>query len=205
MSNDEHEQPVDPAPPPAPATPGPAVAAEPGEPPQPGSGAPRLRGVITSRAAGWVVATALAGAVVALSVTWGGARPGEVALRVPPGAAGIARLGPGQALVGRGLPFRLGVRAPASEFLVPFGLVVTGTVGSVSSSTFTINTPGGRTVTVDEQSSTVYRNAGRPASATVVTRGTRVAVLGSASGSKISATEVAVLPPNGNLIIGLPG
>jgi hypothetical protein len=48
-------------------------------------------------------------------------------------------------------------------------------------------------VTVDEQSSTVYRKAGNPVSASAVTSGSRVAVLGTQNGSKISAIVVAVL------------
>jgi hypothetical protein len=74
----------------------------------------------------------------------------------------------------------------------PFGPVVVGTVGSVSSSSFTVTGPG-QPVTVDEQSSTVYRKAGNPASASAVTSGARVAVLGTQNGSKISAIVVAVL------------
>jgi hypothetical protein len=105
----------------------------------------------------------------------------------------------------RVVPLLPGAGQPGGEFLVPFGLVVTGTVGSVSSSSFTISTPGGKALTIDEQSATVYRSAGRPAASSIVKHGARVAVLGSASGSKISATEVVVLPASGSPIVVLPG
>jgi hypothetical protein len=217
MSNDEGERPADqptePVPPTAPV-PEPAPApADPGVPPPPRPGrGPRIRSVITSRVAGWVVATALAGAVVALSVTWAGTRHGEIGLPFRPGAERITLVGPGQELLGpRGplarhvAPLMPGVRGQGGEFVVPFGLVVTGTVGSVASSSFTISTPGGKTLTIDEQSATVYRSAGRPAASSIVKNGARVAVLGSASGSKISATEVVVLPASGSPIVVLPG
>jgi hypothetical protein len=190
-----------------------------------------VRKAITSRAAGWVVAAALAGAVIALSIVES-TTPSAVAVQVPfravrsvvvgpggplgplprqapvrvvgppvqvsPGAARIA-VGPGGGVVyvGPGMPpgaVRIGPARFGGQFTTAFGDVVAGTVGSVSSSGFTVTVGGGQTVTVGEQSSTVYRKAGNPASASAVTKGARVAVLGSRSGSKITAIAVAVLP-----------
>ena len=78
----------------------------------------------------------------------------------------------------------------------PFGQVVAGTVGSVSGSTFTVTgPPGGQTFTVHEQSSTSYRKSGSPATASAVTKGAHVAVLGTLTGgTTMTATVVAVLP-----------
>lgn len=81
----------------------------------------------------------------------------------------------------------------AGQLMSPFGQVVAGTVGSVSGSTFTVTGSGGQPVTVREQPSTVYRQTGNPASASAVTRGARVAVLGTLSGTTMTATAVAVL------------
>jgi hypothetical protein len=115
--------------------------------------------------------------------------PGQVQ-KIGPGGAQVVV--PGGAVSWRFI--RLG--APPGPFAgklpSPFGPVVFGTVGSVSSSSFTL-TGSGQPVTVDEQSSTVYRKAGNTVSASAVTRGARVAVLGSPNGSAISAIAVAVL------------
>jgi hypothetical protein len=221
-------------------------------PTMPAAGQPgRSRGqavgkALTSRAAGWVVAAVLLGAVVALSVvqatapapsvvavlgplhTMGsvmfgpGEPPGQVQRRivgpVPTGPGWMAVTGPGGAswvavppgqirmsirpggkIVSEVVPFGipagkvLGPGKFTGQFMSPFGQVVAGVVGSVSSSSFTV-TVGVKTVTVAEQSSTVYRKAGNLATASAVTRGARVAVLGSQAGSKITAIVVAVLP-----------
>jgi hypothetical protein len=253
------------------AGPEPAEGTSPGAAPAPGATSPvtapvagqqhrrgeNVRRALTSRAAGWVVAAVLAGAVVALSIVEATA-PSPVAVQVPFGAAGRVFIGPGgpgsvhmrvvgppgpgwQVVGPPGGPGWEVVGPPASwvvpagppgqfragavpvggmmvsvgpggktvslitpfgfppgkfvgRFMSPFGQVVAGTVGSVSSSGFTITGGGGQTVTVTEQSSTVYRKAGSPATASAVTRGVRVAVLGSQSGSKITAIVVAVLP-----------
>jgi len=183
--------------------------------------------VLASRAAGWVAAAALAGAIVAVSVT-GLTTPSvtelitpsaaRIAVRAPLGAAGQVRVGPGEGRIrvigpwGPALvvPGQWNVRVVPSGpfggvFAAPFGRVVAGTVSSVSSSGFTITTGPGQKVTVVEQSSTTYRKAGSPASASAVTRGVIVAVLGSLSGSKFTATAVAVLPAGAGSFPGAPG
>jgi hypothetical protein len=115
------------------------------------------------------------------------------------GPGQVQKVGPGgaQVVVPSGLAWRVvrpgGPPGPfAGRLSSPFGPVVFGTVGTVSSSSFTITGPG-QPVTVDEQSSTVYRKVGNTVSASAVTSGARVAVLGTQNGSKISAIAVAVL------------
>jgi len=69
-----------------------------------------------------------------------------------------------------------------------------GTVGSVSTSGFTITTTAGQKVTVDEASSTTYQNWTNPASASAVTTGEPVLVLGTVNNTTITATQVTVQP-----------
>jgi hypothetical protein len=71
---------------------------------------------------------------------------------------------------------------------------VVGTVGSVSTSSFTVSTSGGQQVTVRKASSTTYRKGTTSTSAGAVTRGKPVLVLGTANGSTITATQVVVQP-----------
>jgi hypothetical protein len=69
-----------------------------------------------------------------------------------------------------------------------------GTVGSVSTSGFTMTTSAGQKVTIKEVSSTTYDNGMRPASASAITTGERVLVLGTTSSTAITATQVTVEP-----------
>ena len=69
-----------------------------------------------------------------------------------------------------------------------------GTVGSMSTASFTITTAAGQKVTVDETSSTTYQNGTRPASASAITTGEPVLVLGTVSNTTITATQVTVQP-----------
>jgi len=77
-------------------------------------------------------------------------------------------------------------------------LAVFGTVASVASGSFTVTSTGsGKTYTVDERSSTTYRNGDSTASASDVATGDRVAVAGSTSGTTVTATTVTILPAGG--------
>jgi hypothetical protein len=69
-----------------------------------------------------------------------------------------------------------------------------GTVGSVSASGFTITTSAGQKVTVKEASSTTYQNGTSPASASAITTGEPVLVLGTVNSTTITATQVTVQP-----------
>ena len=72
-----------------------------------------------------------------------------------------------------------------------------GTVGNVSTSSFTLTTSGGQKVTVDEASSTTYQNGTSSISASAITNGESVLVLGTVNttnGTTIAATQVIVQP-----------
>jgi hypothetical protein len=67
-----------------------------------------------------------------------------------------------------------------------------GTVDSVSKSSFTLTTSAGQKVTVNEASSTKYVKGTSSISASAITKGTRVLVLGTVSSTIIKATQVIV-------------
>ena len=71
-----------------------------------------------------------------------------------------------------------------------------GTVSSVSASGFTLSTSADQKVTVKEASSTTYEQGTSPASASAVTSGAPVLVLGTTDSTTITATQVIVQPPS---------
>jgi hypothetical protein len=72
-----------------------------------------------------------------------------------------------------------------------------GTVSSVSASGFTLSTSAGQNVTVNGAPSTTYQKGASSASASAVTSGEPVLVLGTTSGTTITATQVVVQPAGG--------
>jgi hypothetical protein len=70
-------------------------------------------------------------------------------------------------------------------------------VGSVSKSSFTLTTSAGQKVTIDEASSTKYQKGTSSTSASAITKGERVLVLGTTSGTNIKATQVIVQTTGG--------
>jgi hypothetical protein len=157
----------------------------PGEhpPPDPAPDAGPRRTVwpwLSHRRTGWIVAAALAVAVIGLSVAIAVARPSS-ATATPPLAG---RPAGGSAAGGGGSNARSGPAAGGSA----------GTVSSVSTPTFVLTTAAGQAVTVDETSGTTYQNGTGPASASAVTTGTDVLVLGTVDGTTITATRVLVEP-----------
>jgi hypothetical protein len=72
-----------------------------------------------------------------------------------------------------------------------------GTVISVSTSSFTLSTAAGQKVTVDEASSTTYQKGANSTSASAITTGEGVLVLGTTSGTTITATQVILQPTGG--------
>ena len=70
----------------------------------------------------------------------------------------------------------------------------TGTVDSLSTSGFTVLTSAGQRVTVDETSSTTYQKSTGSISASAITTGENVLVLGITGGTTITATQVIVQP-----------
>jgi hypothetical protein len=69
-----------------------------------------------------------------------------------------------------------------------------GTVTDVSASSFTVSTPRGEKVTVKETSSTVYDKGTAASSASSVTTGETVLVLGKINSTTITASQVTVGP-----------
>jgi preprotein translocase subunit YajC len=74
---------------------------------------------------------------------------------------------------------------------------VVGTVSSVSTSSFTVSTSADQKVTVKKASSTTYRKGTRSSSASAITKGKAVLVLGRTNGTTITATQVVVQPASG--------
>ena len=72
-----------------------------------------------------------------------------------------------------------------------------GTIGTVTTSGFTMTTSGGQKVTVTEASTTTYQNGTASTSASAVTTGIPVLVLGTTNGTIITATQVIVHPASG--------
>jgi hypothetical protein len=71
-----------------------------------------------------------------------------------------------------------------------------GTVSSVSTTGFTLTTSAGEKVTVKEASTTTYEDGTSAASASAVTTGEPVLVLGTTDSTAITATQVIVRPPS---------
>jgi hypothetical protein len=69
-----------------------------------------------------------------------------------------------------------------------------GTVTGVSASSFTVSTPTGEKVTVRKTSSTVYDKGTRKSTASAVTKGMTVLVLGKVNSTTIAASQVIVGP-----------
>jgi hypothetical protein len=70
-----------------------------------------------------------------------------------------------------------------------------GTVSSVSTAGFTLTTSAGEKVTIKEASTTTYEDGTSAASASAVTAGEPVLVLGMTDSTTITATQVIVRPP----------
>jgi hypothetical protein len=89
------------------------------------------------------------------------------------------------------------VRAGSNARSGPAAGGVVGTVSSVSTSSFTVSTSAGQKETVKQASSTTYRQGTGSTSASAVTKGKPVLVLGTTNGTTITATQVVVQPASG--------
>jgi hypothetical protein len=69
-----------------------------------------------------------------------------------------------------------------------------GTVAGLSASGFTMTTSAGQKVTIKEAPSTTYQKQASPASASAITTGEPVLVLGTTSNTTITATQITVEP-----------
>jgi hypothetical protein len=141
---------------------------------------PRVRRLLSNLSRGWIVAAGLIiAAVIGLAVALAtSTSPSTTAAQPPPGGGFAGGAGFG----GGGSNARSG---PASGG-------ASGTVDSVSTSGFTIATSAGQEVTVVEASSTSYQQGTMSTSASAITTGEPVLVLGTTNGTTITATQVVV-------------
>jgi hypothetical protein len=103
-------------------------------------------------------------------------------------SATSGHLGPGSGAAGSG-----GANARSG----PAAGGASGTVDSVSTTSFTMSTSAGQKVTVDEASFTAYQKGTASTTASAMTKGESVLVLGTTSGTTITATQVIVQPTGG--------
>jgi membrane-bound inhibitor of C-type lysozyme len=125
-------------------------------------------------------------AIGAAVVVIGGGAAGIVAATSSTGSAGASTGQPATA----GFAGKAGSNARSG----PAAGGVAGTVSSVSASSFTVSTSAGQKVTVKKASSTTYRNGTKSTSVRAVTKGKPVLVLGTATGTTITAKQVVVHP-----------
>jgi hypothetical protein len=145
---------------------------------------PRVRRLLPNRRSRWVVAAALVLAAIGLSVAL--ATSPSATTTSPSATAGHA--GPASGAAGGG-----GSNARSG----PAAGGASGTVGSVSTSSFTMTTSAGQKVTIKEAASTTYQKGPGSTSASAITTGDSVLVLGTTSGTTISATQITVQPTGG--------
>jgi hypothetical protein len=143
---------------------------------------PRVRRLLSNRRSRWIAAGALMCAAIVGCGTSSATATSPSATAAGSGSAG---LGSG----GAGSNARSGPAAGGAS----------GTVGSVSTSSFTMSTSAGQKVTVDEASATTYQTgtSSSSTSASSVATGDVVLVLGTTSGTTITATQVIVQPTGG--------
>ena len=137
---------------------------------------------------GWIVAAALMVAVIGLVVALA-ISPSSTSTAASPPAAGhvVPGSGGGPGSGGQGSNGRSG---PAEGGAA-------GTVDTLSTAGFTMSTAAGQQVTVDVASSTTYRDGASTISASAITSGDNVLVLGTTSGTSITATQVIEQPTDG--------
>ncbi len=122
------------------------------------------------------------------------------ALGISLGAAGIAYASSSGSAMAAATATRTAADDGSTGGFGGFGVV--GTVKSVGADSFTVATPDNTTVTVDVTGATTYRDAAvtSPTLANV-TVGERVAVAGTRSSDKVTATQVRIGSPG----FGAPG
>jgi hypothetical protein len=144
---------------------------------------PRVRRWLSNKKSRLLLTTALMGPVIGLSVGLATSPSASAAQLV---SASISAGGPASG--GGGSNARSGPAAGGAS----------GTVGTVTKSGFTMTTSAGQKVTVTETSSTKYQKKSTSASASAVTKGEHVLVLGTVSGTTIKATQVTVQTSSGS-------
>jgi len=137
---------------------------------------PRSRRVLPHRRIRRIVATAVMGPVLGLTVGLAASSPASAAQLASSSTSS------GGAASGGGSNARSGPAAGGAS----------GTVGIVSKSSFTLTTSAGQKVTIDESSSTKYEKKSKSTSASAITKGEDVLVLGTVSSTTIKATQIIV-------------
>jgi hypothetical protein len=141
--------------------------------------------VITATAAAAIVIGGGSYGIVA--ATSGSSSPAATASSSPAGGSASGAPGAGGfGAGGSGSNARSGPAAGGSS----------GTVSSVSTTGFTLTTSAGEKVTIKESSTTTYEDGTSAASASAVTTGLPVLVLGTTDSTTITATQVIVRPPS---------
>jgi hypothetical protein len=130
---------------------------------------------------------------------------GATAIAIGGGAYGIvgatASTGSGTATTASSASVTTGQRVPggggSNARSGPAAGGSSGTVDSVSKSSFTISTPAGQKVSVKKAPSTKYDKGTSSSSASAVKKGVSVLVLGTTNGTTITASKVVVQPTAG--------
>jgi hypothetical protein len=132
-------------------------------------------------------------AVAAAAIAIGGGAYSIVSATASNGSGTVTTATSPSATSGRPMPGSRGSNARSG----PAAGGTSGTVDSVSASSFTVSTAAGQKVTVNKASSTTYRKGTSSISASAVKKGKSVLVLGTVNGTTITASQVIVQPTNG--------
>ncbi len=132
-------------------------------------------------------------AIAVAAIAIGGGAYGIVSATASNGTGTATTATSPSATSGRPVPGRGGSNARSG----PAAGGASGTVDSVSTSSFTLSTSAGQKVTVKKASSTAYRKGTSSTSASAVKKGKSVLVLGTVNGTTITASQVIVKPTGG--------
>jgi Domain of unknown function (DUF5666) len=145
---------------------------------------PKARRLLTKKR-GWIAATALTSVLlIGLTGCAASTSAAPTASATPTSTAPAA---------GHGFPASGGGGSNARSGAAEGGS--SGTVTSVSSTGFDVTSAAGQKVTVKTGSSTVYEDGTSATTASAVTTGASVLVLGMTSSTTITATQVIISPP----------
>ena len=131
-------------------------------------------------------------AVVAAAIAIGGGAYGIVSTTASSGSATTTAATSASASSGRPMARGGGSNARSG----PAAGGASGTIASVSTSSFTLTTSAGQKVTVNEAPSTDYTNGARSTWASAMNKGGSVLVLGTVNGMTITASQVIMQPNN---------
>ena len=129
-------------------------------------------------------------AIGATAIAIGGGTYGIIGATASTGSGTAATASSTSATSGQRVPGKGGSNARSG----PAAGGSSGTVESASESSFTVVTGAGQKVTVKKVSSTTYKKGTSSISASAITKGESVLVLGRTSGTTITASKVVVQP-----------